>query len=89
MAADPKASSTSAPAGEKKGEGKKTSVPRLNQEAKVKILTEANPKREGSKSRERYALYKNGQTVGQFLEAGGTTADVRYDVEHDYIQLIG
>lgn len=88
---DPKAAAAAAPAGQTAAEkgDKKTVKPRLNQDLKIKILAEANPKREGSKSRERFAFYKNGQTVGQFIQAGGTTADVRYDVEHKYIQLIG
>lgn len=61
--------------------------PALDHGMTIKILVEANPKREGSKSRERFAIYRNGMTIAQFIEKGGLMADVRYDEDHKFIEL--
>lgn len=53
----------------------------------IKVLAEKNPKREGSASAKRFALYKNGMTVGAFIEKGGTLGDVHYDVAHKHISV--
>lgn len=47
-----------------------------------------NPKRKGSKSAARFALYTNGMTVAEFLKAGGTRGDINWDVAHEHIELI-
>ena len=46
-----------------------------------------NPKKVGSKSYERFALYREGMTVQEFLLLGGTSGDIRYDVEHGFIRV--
>ncbi len=46
-----------------------------------------NPKRKGSKSAERFALYKTGMTVKKFLDAGGTGADLKWDTEKNFIKI--
>ena len=46
-----------------------------------------NPKRAGSKSAERFALYKDGMTTKEFLDAGGTSADLSYDVSKGFIEI--
>jgi len=46
-----------------------------------------NPKRKGSKAAKRFALYKNGMTVLQYLQAGGTRGDVNWDSQHEHIKL--
>ena len=53
---------------------------------KIKVLVE-NPKRPGTKGFKAFACYKNGMTVGEFVKAGGTLADVRWDSEHNFIEL--
>ncbi len=44
-----------------------------------------NPKKEGSKTRTRFALYREGMTIAQALDAGITTADLVYDRDHKYV----
>ena len=46
-----------------------------------------NPKRAGSKSADRFALYKDGMTTKEFLEAGGTSADLSYDNAKGFIEI--
>lgn len=46
-----------------------------------------NPKKVGSASHARYALYEVGMTVSQFVAAGGTTADVKWDLSKGFIAL--
>ena len=41
-----------------------------------------NPKTVGTKSNERYEIYKVAKTVGHFLDLGGLTADLRFDASH-------
>lgn len=55
--------------------------------AKVKLLVQGNPKKAGGAPAKRFDLYKNGMTVQEFLDAGGTVADVKWDVDHGYIAL--
>ena len=50
------------------------------------VVTE-NPKRKGSKSFARYALYQPGMTVLEFIKAGGTRGDINWDVMHKHITL--
>ena len=44
-----------------------------------------NPKRAGSKSAERFALYKAGQTLEDAVAAGCSPADIKWDLDHNYI----
>ena len=46
-----------------------------------------NPKREGSASAARFALYQDGMTVGEAMEAGVTRGDINWDAKHDYISV--
>lgn len=46
-----------------------------------------NPKKVGSASHARYELYQVGMTVSQFVAAGGTTADVKWDVDKGFVVL--
>ena len=54
---------------------------------KIKLLVKDNPKRAGTKGFKAFSLYKNGMTVGEFVNAGGSLPDVRWDAEHDFIEL--
>lgn len=44
-----------------------------------------NPKRAGSKSADRFNLYKAGQTLQQAVDAGCSAADIKWDLDHGYI----
>ena len=48
---------------------------------------ENNPKRAGSKSGERFALYVNGMSVDQAVAAGLTRADLQHDVDKKFISI--
>lgn len=84
-------------AAEKKGKGTGEEKPKAARRSKfaelypedaaVKVLVEENPKKNGSASRERFEHYFKAKTVGDFLAAGGTYADVAYDVGRQHIQV--
>lgn len=61
----------------------------LEASAKLTVLAEGNPKRAGSKAYERFKLYSDVETVGEFLRLGGTTADIHYDAAHGFISIEG
>lgn len=64
---------------------------------KVTIATEGkkNPKKEGSKSHARFALYKDGMTVQAYLEASvaagqdrkAARADLKWDTDHGFVTI--
>ena len=94
-AAAPKAEKkATAPKAEKKAVAPKAAAPKkegigrkgaFSSDMKIKVLVEGNPKR--AKAAERFALYKNGITVAEYLAAGGTMADVRWDVKQEFISV--
>jgi hypothetical protein len=53
----------------------------------ITLLRKENPKRKGSKSFARFALYVDGMSVADFLKAGGTRGDINWDVAHEHISL--
>lgn len=59
-------------------------------DAKLALLVEKNPKKEGSKSRERFEAYfstKQHATVGAAREAGITYQDIAYDIGRQFITV--
>lgn len=46
-----------------------------------------NPKRVGSLSFSRFAIYTTGITVAEFLAKGGRRADLKWDADHDFIRI--
>lgn len=54
-----------------------------NRARKITILVEGNPKR--GTAAERYNLYKNGMTVGKYIELGGQLRDVTWDIKQGWI----
>ena len=46
---------------------------------------QTNPKKDPSKSYDRYHLYKQAATVGQFLSLGGTVRDLAFDYDRGYV----
>lgn len=74
----------------KKGKAVKVKAEPKSKEAdtrKIKLLTKENPKREGSESFKRFELYRKSKTVADFIAAGGTAGDVRYDANAGYIEV--
>jgi len=63
--------------------------PNFPPEAGVSFLTDSNPKRAGSKSFDRFAAYMGTGTVGEYIAAGGTYGDLKYDAEHGHITVEG
>ena len=55
----------------------------------IRLKTDKNPKREGSAAHKRFALYVDGQTVDDFLKAGGTMGDINFDQSKGFIELEG
>lgn len=66
------------PKGQKQAETMAT-----NRARKIKILVEGNPKR--GTAAERYELYKNGMTVGKYIDLGGQLRDVTWDAKMGFI----
>lgn len=58
-----------------------------DKDGKQYSATEHNPKKEGSKTRARFALYMEGMTIEQALDARITTADLVYDKQHGFISF--
>ena len=59
----------------------------IGQAAPIQILQE-NPKKVGSKSHARYEVYKAANTLAEFVELGGTRADIKYDMERGFLTLL-
>lgn len=69
---------------------KKTKAPAVEKVVVPEIITlfaETNPKREGTSAHTKFALYRTGMTQAEFLKAGGTSADIRWDVKHGFIHI--
>lgn len=66
--------------------GKRGPAPEYADHLKITAVI-ANPKREGSAAHARFALYKEGMTVGEFLKAGGTRADLAWDSKREHIKI--
>lgn len=56
---------------------------------RIVYVSEVNPKKQGSSAYDRFALYTIGMTVDEFVKAGGTAADVKWDAERGFIKLEG
>jgi len=77
-----KSTKKAVPVAEKSGPGRKSA---FSDDMKITVVAKENPKR--AKAAERFALYKNGMTVGEYVRAGGTMADVRWDVKQNFISV--
>jgi hypothetical protein len=56
---------------------------------KITYVSPTNPKKQGSASHDRFALYQIGMTIDEFVRAGGTMGDVKWDAERDFIKIEG
>ena len=61
---------------------------KYQRDQRVKLLVDSNPKQIGSKSYKRFNIYYNKITVGEFLDKGGLTIDLKWDTEHNFIKII-
>jgi len=52
------------------------------------IKCASNPKRPGSKAHMRYEAYAKATTVKEYLEMGGLKADLRYDHDKGFLELL-
>jgi hypothetical protein len=59
----------------------------IDKAAIVTILVTENPKRKNSRAHTRFALYKDGSTVGEYLAAGGRTGDLLHDIANKFIEV--
>lgn len=57
--------------------------------ALITLFYAKNPKRVGSKSHARFALYSNSATVGDFITLGGTYGDLSWDSARGFISISG
>lgn len=62
--------------------------PSIDMGAKIKLITKENPKREGSASHTRYELYRTSKTVQEYINAGGTLPDLKWDSEKGHIEIV-
>lgn len=60
---------------------------KFTEDQKIKVLVDENPKRKGSSAFDKFKKYKDGMTVAQYLEKGGTRSALRYDTEHEFISI--
>lgn len=54
---------------------------------RIKVLSDENPKRAGSRAFKIFSKYETGQTVVEFVKKGGTLADLKYDTSHGYVEV--
>ena len=69
--------------------GKRGRAATYAENQKIKVIQKTNPKREGSAAHARYELYldKATKTVGDFINAGGSHADLKNDVSKGFIEV--
>ena len=56
-------------------------------EAELVWVVKKNPKRFGSNAHSRAQRYWNSETVQDYLDNGGTIADLKYDLGKNFLQL--
>ena len=54
---------------------------------KIYRLVKGNPRREGSIGHASFALIRDSMTYEEYIEAGGRAGDVKWDIEHGFIEL--
>jgi hypothetical protein len=65
----------------------------IDQRSRIFKLVDENPKRKHYRSRERFALYRNGMSVAEYIAAVGSEhlalADLCWDLNHLFIRIEG
>jgi hypothetical protein len=59
-----------AAAAKKKAPAKKAARAKFSDDAKIKLLVTENPRRKGTVAYDKFAKFKDGMTVGEFIKAG-------------------
>ena len=54
---------------------------------RIRLLVDKNPKRPTASAHARFALYRDGMTVAEFLAAGGTRADLSWDRTKHFVAI--
>lgn len=76
---------------------KEPKAERYNREHKIRLLSNAegvqygpanNPKRAGSASHDRFALYEDNMTIAAAVEKGVKTEDIAWDVRKGFIEIV-
>ena len=86
----PKAAKTAKPTKEKAAgatDGHSKRKGRYDPTATIEVIVDKNPKRTGTKAHELFELFYKSKTVAEFFDAGGTTGELNWCVEHDFIKL--
>jgi hypothetical protein len=91
----PEAAKKAAPAAKKEAKTEKPKSTRTNfsqlypEDAPLTVLVTENPKKQGSKSRERFESYFGAKTVGDAMvgDNGVTYQDLVYDIGHGFIKV--
>lgn len=69
------------------GAGRRGRAPAFGADAKISLLKKENPKRAGTAAHALYTKYKDGMTVGAFLNAGGNSFALKYDSDKGFIRV--
>jgi hypothetical protein len=85
----PAAKKTPAKPATKKADGA-PAAPRMDTSLKIQIVAEDNPRREGSQGYDNWKIIKryDGKTVEAYLNAGGGSNHLRWDVQHGSVKLV-
>jgi hypothetical protein len=59
----------------------------LDRNSVIVVLVASNPRREGTWGFKSFNLYKPGMTIKEYMEAGGRSNDLRWDIDHNYIAI--
>lgn len=79
-----------APKGARASSGpRKTVTVKKSDPRRIVFVSPTNPKREGTASWDRFNHYKVGMTIDEFVKAGGTMGDVKWDAERGFIKIEG
>lgn len=60
---------------------------RYTKDQVITLLVDENPKRKGTMAWDKWEVYEDGMTVGEYLAAGGKRSTLNYDVEKGYIEI--
>jgi len=53
----------------------------------IALLVSENPKRSNSAAWDRFALYRTGMTIAEYVALGSRPGDINYDVKHGLISV--
>lgn len=54
----------------------------------IRMLVDHNPKRKGSRSYDEFNLYRDGMTVNEWFQVGGSRASLKWDADKGFIELV-